>query len=89
MKKHNPIRMCAACRTHLPKEELIRIVRTPEGGLAIDRTGKLEGRGAYLCASEDCLALAEKKRALQRALRMEVRPEVYGALREELTDGGR
>lgn len=78
------IRMCAACRTHLPKEELIRIVKTPDGGLVIDQTGKRDGRGAYLCANEDCLSLAEKKRALQRALRMEVRAEVYETLREEL-----
>lgn len=84
MEKKQPVRMCIACREHLPKHQLIRIVKTLDDTLAIDRSGKLDGRGAYLCANRECLELALKKRALERAFRMAVGKGYYDTLREEL-----
>jgi uncharacterized protein len=60
--------MCVACRTSRPKRELQRVVRTPAGDVAFDPTGRLAGRGAYVCLGTDCLDLAIKKGALARAL---------------------
>ena len=66
--KKIPMRMCVACREMKPKKELIRIVRTPEGPVEADLTGTKNGRGAYLCRSEECLEKAIKIHALDRAL---------------------
>ena len=60
--------MCVACRTSRPKRELQRIVRTPQRDVVIDPTGRLAGRGAYVCLGTDCLDIAIKKGALERAL---------------------
>jgi uncharacterized protein len=60
--------MCVACRTSRPKRELQRVVRTPAGDVAFDPTGRLAGRGAYVCHGPDCLDLAIRKGALARAL---------------------
>ena len=60
--------MCVACRTHRPKRQLVRLVRTPAGEVLVDTTGKLAGRGAYLCLDDACWTLAERRRALARAL---------------------
>jgi len=67
-----------------PKKELIRIVRSPEGAISVDKTGKASGRGAYVCQSAACLDRARKIRALERALEHAVEPEVYDRLRAEL-----
>ncbi len=76
-----PIRSCVVCRTTQQKRELTRIVRTPDGRVVIDPTGKLPGRGAYLCASEECRKAAFEKGSLQRALEVPIPSE----LRTELT----
>ena len=68
MQKKIPMRQCLGCREMKPKRELTRVVRTPEGTVCIDRKGKANGRGAYLCPSRDCLARAQKARRLERAL---------------------
>ena len=60
--------MCVACREMRAKKDLMRIVRTAEGVLVLDRTGKLNGRGAYLCRDAACVQKALKTRALERAL---------------------
>jgi predicted RNA-binding protein YlxR (DUF448 family) len=57
-----------ACRTSKPKRELVRLVRTADGEVRVDSTGKLNGRGAYICRTDDCWTLAERRRALERAL---------------------
>ncbi|HEV3232981.1 MAG TPA: YlxR family protein [Candidatus Dormibacteraeota bacterium] len=67
-KGHLPTRTCVACRTSKPKRELVRVVRTAEGEVRVDSSGKLNGRGAYICRTEDCWTLAERRRALERAL---------------------
>lgn len=80
-------RRCIGCQEAKDKRDLIRVVRTPEGTVEIDRTGRKSGRGAYLCPNPECLAKAMKTKALERSLMTEVRPEVYEALKKELTDG--
>jgi len=79
-----PMRMCTGCRERRPKRELVRVVRTPEGTICLDRTGKLSGRGAYLCADNgECLKRAVRSKALERALEHAVSEEVYAALTEQ------
>lgn len=79
-----PMRMCAGCCARKPKNELIRVVRTPEGEIVIDATGKKNGRGTYLCRDVQCLNRATKARRLENAFEMQVPPEVYERLKEEL-----
>ena len=63
-----PERTCVACRTARPKRELVRIVRTPDGAIRLDETGRLAGRGAYVCRTATCLTIANTRGALTRAL---------------------
>lgn len=79
-----PIRTCVSCRVSSEKRNLIRIVRTPEGVVKIDPTGKAPGRGAYLCGAKECTKLALKKNRLSKALRCEI-PE---SLKVELENLG-
>ena len=86
--KKIPMRMCVACRQMRPKNEMLRIVRTEDGQAVIDRTGKRNGRGAYLCAEQACLDRAIKTRALERALEIAVDETVRERLREEIAREG-
>ena len=86
--KKNPLRMCVGCREMRPKKELIRIVRSPEGEVHADPTGRAPGRGAYLCKDPACLAKAQKIRALERALEHKVEPAVFERLAQELEQHG-
>lgn len=63
-----PLRMCVGCREMKPKKELLRVVRSPEGEVSFDPTGKKAGRGAYVCRNAECLKKALKQRQLDRAL---------------------
>lgn len=65
-----------------PKKSLIRIVRTPDNEVLIDPTSKKSGRGAYLCAKEDYIDLAQKRKAIERALKVQIDPALYDQLRE-------
>lgn len=65
-----------------PKKSLIRVVRTPENDIMIDPTGKKSGRGAYLHANSEYIDLAQKKRALEHALKTKISPQIYDELRE-------
>lgn len=78
--RHIPIRTCVACRTSGDKRGLLRVVRSPEGQALFDRTGKANGRGAYVCAGEACIALARKRRQLDRSLKVEIPPTLYDEL---------
>ena len=84
MAKKIPMRMCVGCRQMRPKKELLRIVRTPEGEVLADRSGKASGRGAYLCPTVDCLEKAEKTHALERALEHGIEAEVFQKLRAQI-----
>jgi len=70
--KHVPLRTCVACRTTGAKRGLVRIVRTPQGGVEVDTTGKAAGRGAYLCRRRQCWQEALRKEGLARALRVKL-----------------
>ena len=71
------MRRCLATNQSFPKKELLRIVRTPEGEVRVDLTGKLNGKGAYISKSEEALELAKKKKVLDRALETEIPDEIY------------
>ncbi|WP_425540123.1 RNase P modulator RnpM [Microaceticoccus formicicus] len=80
--KKVPIRKCVGCQDSGSKKELIRIVKNKELGVVVDKTGKLNGRGAYLCKNIECLELAIKKRKLNHALKSEISNEVYKEIRD-------
>lgn len=82
--KKIPQRQCTGCGESKPKRELIRVVRSPEGEISIDFTGKKSGRGAYICPSEKCLKKALKTKKLSRSLDCEIPEEIYDALAEEI-----
>ena len=84
-KKKIPERKCVGCNERKPKNELVRVLRTPEGEIQIDRTGKKSGRGAYLCRNTACFAKAMKARRLQSALECEIPDNMIGAIEKELT----
>lgn len=81
-KKRIPERRCCGCGLSMPGKEMIRIVRTPEGAIAIDETGKANGRGAYICRNAECIARAAKKDSLGRSLKASVAASVYEELKE-------
>jgi predicted RNA-binding protein YlxR (DUF448 family) len=79
-----PQRTCIGCRTVRPKREMARIVRTPEGEILLDFTGKRSGRGAYVCPDGNCVQQAFRKRQLERALEVSIDPKTIDRLRDEL-----
>ena len=81
-RRHVPQRTCIACRTARPKRELVRIVRTPEGMVMVDETGKRSGRGAYLCRHRICWETALAQRRIERALKVTLAAETTAQLRE-------
>ena len=87
VQKKIPMRQCLGCREQKAKKELIRVVRSPEGSIALDFRGKASGRGAYVCPKADCLNKAIKARALERALSCPIPAEVYEQLREQMERG--
>lgn len=84
--KKIPTRRCTGCGEHFPKIELIRIVRSPEGEISLDKTGKKSGRGAYICPSIACLKKARKSRRIAQNLECEIPEGVYDALEAQLSD---
>jgi uncharacterized protein len=78
-----PLRKCVACQEMMPKRDLIRVVKTPEDEILIDLKGKRSGRGAYLCGKVSCFKLAKKSRALDRALKQTVNPDIYDQLEQD------
>lgn len=83
--KKIPLRMCSGCGQHLPKKELVRVVRSVQGELSVDLTGRKPGRGAYLCPKVDCMKKARKAKRLERALSCQIPDEVYQRLEEEIS----
>ena len=81
--KKVPQRKCLGCNEMKDKKALLRVVRSPEGEVSLDLTGKKNGRGAYLCFSEECLEKAIKNHGLERSLKMAVPDEVYQNLKKE------
>ncbi len=79
-----PMRMCVGCREMKPKAQLLRVVKPQEGDARIDRTGKAQGRGAYICGRLECLRRARKSRALERALETGIDDEVFAQLEQQI-----
>ena len=79
--KKIPMRMCSVTRERFPKQELLRIVKTPEGEVIIDETGKLNGHGAYIKKDLAVLEQAKKTKALSRALECEIPSDVYDEIK--------
>ena len=83
--KKVPLRKCIGCGEMKSKKELVRVVRSPEGDVSLDLTGRKPGRGAYVCHQIDCLRTARKARRLEKAFSCQIPFEVYDRMEEELT----
>ena len=79
-----PVRTCIGCQCKKPKKELIRIIRTPDGKIEIDKTGKKPGRGAYLCGNKKCLDKAFKEKSLNKSLQQDIPLQVLDELKNAL-----
>ena len=84
MQKKIPQRQCMGCRERKAKKELIRVVRTPEGAVCLDFSGKLNGRGAYVCPDPECLKKARKAKSLERCLEAQIPEAVYDRMEKEM-----
>ncbi len=83
MSKKIPLRQCVGCGEMKSKKEMMRVLKTAEGPIVLDVTGKKNGRGAYLCVSEECLNKARKNKGLERSFKMSIPEEVYESLEKE------
>ena len=84
MQKKIPQRQCMGCRERKEKRQMIRIVRTPEGVVNLDFSGKMNGRGAYICPNPECLKKALRSKALDRSLEVTIPEDVYARLEKEM-----
>lgn len=84
--KKVPLRTCMGCNEKKPKKELIRIVKNKQNEISVDRTGKAEGRGAYICDNIQCLEKVIKSRRLEKALETQISEEIYEQLRGGMID---
>ncbi|MBE6555082.1 MAG: YlxR family protein [Ruminococcaceae bacterium] len=84
-KRKIPERQCLGCNERRAKSELLRVVRSPEGEVTLDFTGKKSGRGAYICRNVACLEKARRTRRLSRSLECEIPDGVFAAMESELT----
>ena len=82
-----PLRKCSGCGEMKQKAELVRVVRSPEGELSMDLTGRKAGRGAYVCRNIECLRAARKGRRLERSFACAIPAEIYDRLEEEMMEG--
>ena len=84
MEKKIPQRQCMGCRERKAKREMIRVVRCTDGTVSLDFSGKLNGRGAYICPRLQCLQKARKAKSLERSLEVAIPEEVYNRLEKEM-----
>ena len=87
MRKKPKSRTCCACRTVSDKENMLRVVKNPDGSISYDKDHTLSGRGAYICKSERCILKAAKSRCLDRSLKTQVPHGIYEMLKEAISDG--
>ena len=83
------LRKCVGCNEMKEKQELIRVIKTPEGEIVLDTTGKRNGRGAYICMNPECLKLAQKNKGLERSLKQSVPETMFENLYKEMDIIGR
>ena len=86
MAKKIPLRVCVGCGEMKSKKEMMRVLKTPEETIVLDKTGKKNGRGAYLCMEKDCLVKARKNKGLERSFKMSIPNEVYDSLEKEFDE---
>ncbi len=84
MGKNIPLRKCLGCDEMLGKKGMLRVVKTKDGDISIDETGKKNGRGAYICRDMECFLKAQKKHSLERSLKCSISEEIYERLRLEI-----
>lgn len=82
--KKIPMRMCLGCNEMKPKKDLIRVVRSPEGEISLDFTGKKSGRGAYICRSTECFGKARKARHFEKSFSCRIDDSIYEVMADEL-----
>ena len=87
MNKKIPMRQCVGCGAMKSKKEMMRVLKTTEGPIVLDVTGKKNGRGAYLCKQAECLKQARKNKGLERSFKMSIPDEVYDSLEKEFESG--
>ena len=85
MPKKIPLRQCLGCREMKAKKELIRVVRSPEGEISLDLTGKKNGRGSYVCKDAECFKKALKRKSFERAFGVKIPEEVAENIEKELS----
>lgn len=83
MAKKIPMRQCVGCGEMKNKKEMMRVLKTAEGPIVLDTTGKKNGRGAYLCMEKECLVKARKNKGLERSFKMSIPDEIYESLEKE------
>lgn len=86
MNKKIPLRQCVGCMEMKEKKSMMRVLKTPEGEIVLDTTGKKNGRGAYLCNSLECLKKAQKNKGLEHSFKMSLSNEIYAGLEKEFTE---
>ena len=84
--KKIPMRQCVGCKEMKSKGEMMRVLKTAEGPIVIDTTGRKNGRGAYLCMTKECLVKARKNKGLERSFKMSIPDEVYEKLEKEFDE---
>lgn len=82
-------RMCVGCGEMFNKKELIRVVKSPQGEVSLDLTGKKNGRGAYVCNNPECLKKARKRKSIERSFSIKIEDEVYDKMEEEIENAKR
>ena len=87
MAKKIPLRQCVGCGEMKGKKEMLRVLKTPEGEICLDTTGKKNGRGAYVCPDKECIAKAVKEKRLERALEKPIGEDVLKQLLEDFEHG--
>jgi len=83
MGKKIPLRKCVGCGELKEKKEMIRVIKSLDGGISLDITGKKNGRGAYVCKQEECLKKARKNKGLERSFKMQIPEDIYDNLEKE------
>ena len=86
MVKKKPLRTCMGCNNPKEKQDLLRIVKSKEGDISVDLTGKKNGRGAYICKDEECLKKLQKSKRLDRVFEVPVSDEIYENIRGVIID---
>lgn len=82
--KKLPLRLCIGCGAQKPKKEMVRIVKTAQDEIFLDSSGRMNGRGAYICKNGECIVRAEKTRGLERSFKIAIGRDVYKRLMQEM-----